>query len=298
MITKFSQRAHQLLTAYEAAHPSNDGFMSAITDADKALDAIPANFSVTLQTNPNPATMGGSPTLVFPLLLAEIEGRVGVMVHSIAYRQAHFLDDLVTGINDARPYRAVGAARSLLELSAFVHHHVKVVRRTTEETQSSDPFNAFKAIVSAIIVSQRFVQVTRFNWESLFRGDIDKFCTEWSDVDPKTKATQILSLIDKLPDDGTRAARFFYEMLCDFVHPNIGAHSLIINRAEPAVGARMKYDLCWEPKSDEALMVLVHVIASPIRIAVRQLLRDLKNLQQIQVYYGDCSEAYKAVNLH
>jgi hypothetical protein len=58
----------------------------------------------------------------------------------------------------------------------------------------------------------------------MVRGDMDEFFTAWDKVDERVKATQILTLIDKLPGEEKRAARFFYEMLCDYVHPNVGGH--------------------------------------------------------------------------
>ncbi len=48
-----------------------------------------------------------------------------------------------------------------------------------------------------------------------------------------SRQSRILSLIDKLPGEKKQAARFFYEMLCDYVHPNVGAHTLVVDMAEP-----------------------------------------------------------------
>jgi len=59
------------------------------------------------------------------------------------------------------------------------------------------------------------------------RGDMDQFFASWGTVHERVKAIRIMKLIDKLPGEEKGSARFFYEMLCDFVHPNVGAHTLV-----------------------------------------------------------------------
>ena len=96
-------------------------------------------------------------------------------------------------------------------------------------------------------------------------------------VDKAVKAATILGYIDEMPGEEKRAARFFYEMLCDYVHPNVGAHTLVVSKAEPLADGRMRWELTREPDSDEALSVLFHAVAIPVRHAVRFLLHDLEH---------------------
>ena len=126
-IAEFSPRALRLVLEHEAAFPGTAGFVEATAEARKLVSSLPAELSFSFYLQPNPQTMGSDPALVFPRLLAETEGWLECIVHSIVYRLGQFLDDVITGINEARPYRAVGAARSLVELSAFVHHHAKIL---------------------------------------------------------------------------------------------------------------------------------------------------------------------------
>jgi hypothetical protein len=121
----------------------------------------------------------------------------------------------------------------------------------------------------------------------MIRGDMDEFFTAWDSVDERVKATQILTLIDKLPGEEKRAARFFYEMLCDYVHPNVGAHTLVVSKAELVPEGQMRWELSREPDSDEALLLLVHVVAIPVRASIRTLLPDLEQLQRTQRYFGE-----------
>ena len=96
---------------------------------------------------------------------------------------------------------------------------------STTLAQVPEDFPAIiKGIVTTLGAASRFAQVTRFNWGAMVRGDMDEFFTAWDSVDERVKATQILTLIDKLPSEEKRAARFFYEMLCDYVH-RMSAHT-------------------------------------------------------------------------
>jgi hypothetical protein len=101
-----------------------------------------------------------------------------------------------------RPYRSVGAARSLVELSAFVHHYTKtLVKEATKlSSQPSDDSPAIiKYIVAILKAATHFAQVTRFNWGARARGNMEEFFTKWDSVEERVKAPQILTLIDKLP---------------------------------------------------------------------------------------------------
>jgi hypothetical protein len=287
MIAEFSARTFRLVSDHEVAFPGTAGFLEAIAEARKIISAIPPEFLFTFRLKVNPATMGSDPVVVIPRLLGETEAWLGFIVHSVAYRIGQFLDDVITGIDAARPYRSVGAARCLLELSAFVYHHTKKLRAAVEATsQTADDFAAsVKAIVETFAAARDFVQVTLFNWNALVRGDMDEFFTAWDKVDERVKAKRILNYIDKLPGDEKRSARFFYEMLCDYVHPNVAAHTLVVNRALPVQDGQMRWELSREPDSSEALSVLLLAVAIPVRHSVRILLHDLGQLQQMQGYF-------------
>jgi hypothetical protein len=297
-MAEFSERTRRLAEDHAAAFPGTAGFVAAVDDARNVIEAKPPVFSFKFYLDPNPQTMGGDPNIVFPRLVTETEGWLGSIVHSTEYRIANFLDDLVTGINDARPYRSVGAARSFVELSAFVHHYTKTLVKEATKL-SSQPSNDSPAIIKYIVAilkaATHFAQVTRFNWGARARGEMEEFFTKWDSVEERVKAPQILTLIDKLPGEEKRAARFFYEMLCDYVHPNLGAHSLVINRAEALPSGQMRHELSREPDSDEALSVLIHAVAIPVRSAIRILLDDLEQLRRLQDFFGQWRQHCEAV---
>jgi hypothetical protein len=281
MISEFSDRTQRLIAANEAGCPGDAGLGAAVIDAHKALSSVAPEYSFAFHLDANPKAMGKDP---FRGLLADADGWLGFVVHSLAYRLAHFIDDLASGLNNARPYRSVSAARSLVEFTAFVHHNTKTLTDAHKGTlaATTEDFKATAlAIVELLKVASNFARVTRFNWRAMTRGDTDEFYKEWGKVDESVKAPQILNLIDKLPGEEKRAARFFYEMLCDFVHPNAGSHILLVTSADQNPDGTVRWTISQEANTDEPLLVLLHVIAIPVRDSIRKLLHDLAQLQHV-----------------
>lgn len=288
MIAKLSPRTERLLTLNETAYPGDAGLRSALAAVSPVVDSLAREFSFTFHLAPSPAALGSDPAVVLPRLLAETEGWLGFVLHSVGYRLGQLVDDAVTGLNGHRPYRTVNAARSLVELSAFVHHYAKLIvaaARCSADSQQAP--EVVESVVSTMAEARHFAQVTRFNWAALARGDDDEFYSNWSKVEDHHKAPQILTLIDKLPGEEKRAARFFYEMLCDFVHPNVGSHVLVVDGTRPMPGHRMEWHLKKEPDSDEALAVTLHVVAIPLRAAIRTIVSALDDLKRILQYFSE-----------
>jgi hypothetical protein len=75
MISEFSERTRRLAEEHAAAFPGTAGFVAAVDDARKVIDATPPVFSITFYLDPNPQTMGGDPDIVFPCLVTETEGQ-------------------------------------------------------------------------------------------------------------------------------------------------------------------------------------------------------------------------------
>lgn len=290
MISQFSARTQTIISEHERVLPGTAGFLSAIDDARQFCSSLSSEFTFDFHLVPNPKSMGGNVSIVFPRLLAETEGWLGCITHSTAFRLEHYLDDIVTGLNESRPYRVVNAARSLLELAAFTAENANLVTSHAKElfSQSTTEFtHVLFAILSILRAAARFAQVTRFNWDALVRGDMEELFTNWQKVDEGVKAPQILTLIDKLPSEQKRGMRFYYDMLCDFVHPNRGAHNLVIDKAKLISNNKMCWRLNLNPSSEEATSVLFHIIAIPVRQSVRLLINDLTRLQGVRTAFID-----------
>jgi len=88
--------------------------------------------------------------------------------------------------------------------------------------------------------------------------------------------------VSALPGEEKKAARFFYDMLCDYVHPNAAAHTLVVDRAMSNGSDKVEWTLSREAASDEAIYVVIHAVAIPVRHSVLILLGDLERIFQVQ----------------
>jgi hypothetical protein len=78
VINEFFDRIDRFVSGHEMSFPATAGFSSAVAEARKVVDAVPSDFSFTFHLKLNPTAMGGKPDEMFPRLLAETEGWLGV----------------------------------------------------------------------------------------------------------------------------------------------------------------------------------------------------------------------------
>jgi hypothetical protein len=114
-----------------------------------------------------------------------------------------------------------------------------------------------------------FGQVSRMNWRAFPSGEDEDFFKKYRL--PDSAVPHIGELLDKLPQAERGSARFWYALLCDFVHPNAGSHLLLIDKAHPVTPTEMSHTLRLDPDSVEALLVVLHVITAPVKASTRAL---------------------------
>lgn len=89
-----------------------------------------------------------------------------------------------------------------------------------------------------------------------------------------------MTLIDKLPQE-EQGARFFYDMLSDFVHPNIASNFVITSKAEIIEENKLKYKLSYRTKSAEVLgYVVLHTISIPIKNSLHRIRTWISQLRK------------------
>jgi hypothetical protein len=149
------------------------------------------------------------------------------------------------------------------------------------------------AIVEAIEECRTFARKTRFNWASIARGDMEAAYAAPGTVAQESKQTNILNLIDKLPKLPQQhpTMRYHYELLCDFVHPNAGSRSLVINKVEELGPDQKRYTLSFPATSPELLAACLHFISAPV---AKSLLLFGKQLASVSRSLGDIENRLSA----
>ena len=90
----------------------------------------------------------------------------------------------------------------------------------------------------------QFSHGSRFNWPAFLAGDADAWADAPEAVRDEHKATNVLTLIDKVAKNPRYSAfRAVYALLCEYVHPNLGGHLLYLRKEEPVEGgARLQFN--------------------------------------------------------
>lgn len=248
------------------------GFVEEIEETLDYLEDLPTHFEFKCHTQLQPEKMGPDPNQVFLNLLKDLHGWLGFTIFSNTYKIRHLASDIIDGLNMSNYIKVTTASRSIMEQVATLNYYYIELAPRLHSLNSIDVRQQFVdyvvSIVEVIKLLLRYAQSTRFNWASYVSGDLDKFFASWDEVEDSVRQVNILTLIDKLPQE-ERGARFFYEMLCDFVHPNIASHTLVVNEAAPIEGQQMFYSLAYAPDSNELLAIILHTISIPIRSSLR-----------------------------
>jgi hypothetical protein len=122
----------------------------------------------------------------------------------------------------------LGQLRSLIERIAHLHYLTQAVAKALEQQESNEERHAF--LCSSIKIEtdvSKALYGTAVNWESIADKDLAQIDLK-REVGKGSKerlgglfATQILDKIDSLNKKCVRT-RAAYEILCEFLHPNIG----------------------------------------------------------------------------
>lgn len=265
-----SEHVREAVERVTAIYPSDGGLLEAIEETRACLSDLPQEFTFTFHLAPSPAAFDSDQGAVFLGLLRQVEGWVGFCAHAVLYRLLQLLDDVVSGLNEARYLRAASAARSLVEASAFVHHYgLKLAEANQLVAGGPGPADVITGLAKSLQAALEFAQVSRLNWRGFPSGHDEEFFKKYRL--PASAIPEIGKLLDGLPQVEPGSAKFWYGLLCDFVHPNAGSHWLLIDEARPSSSSEMTYTLRLDPASEQALLVILHVIAEPVKTAARRV---------------------------
>ncbi|WP_437644272.1 hypothetical protein [Sorangium sp. So ce362] len=275
-------KIREIIDRVEHRYPGDAGLLAAIDLVAGTLDELPREFAFDADPDLRLATLEAnrvSKNEALLLVAQNLHGWLGFAVYATVFKTSELVDDVISGLNDARPLRVVTAARSLMEHAAVLNSFYRDVAQSLDLLGSSAFRDVVRGLVEGYGIALRFAQSTRFNWAAGIAGDLDRFYDHSGSVDGGSKATNVLTLIDKLPQTVKGGTAFFYGMLCDFVHPNGASHMLTARIVMPLPGGRMRYELARPNNSDEAYEMVVHVIAIPVRESLLLLTGQLLDLE-------------------
>lgn len=280
-----------------AVYPNDAGLIEELRTAVAFFQQLPPEFRFEFNNVLKPEKLGATPAEAFLNLLQNWHGWIGFFAYSIAYKVWQLVEDLASGLNSSRYLLVASSTRGIVEQVAVFNYYFTLVAQHLKEIQATDPNDNLPQYIGRIIdlikLLNKYAQATRFNWKSFVAGDLDTFLSSWDQVDQSVKQTNILTMIDKLPQQ-ERAARFYYEMLCDFVHPNVGSHSLVIDRVELIDENRTAYTLAHSATTEESLAAVLHIISIPLKMTLSLLRSELgsllETLSKLEDWIKKCNE--------
>ncbi len=274
-------------------YPNDAGFVEAVNSALDFLESLPKTFEFRFNLQATPEKLGTEPPEVIENLARNVCAWQGYFIYSNAYKTHQILSAMVESLNSSKYVPAVTLARSLMEHAATIYDQGKQIFSKFKDI--SNEINQNKGgvskrtiilMVETIRLCRKFGRLTRFNWRDYMKGDLESFYENWSRVEPEYLQTNVSTLIKKLPQE-EKGAVFFYNMLSDFAHPNLGSQLLVIDETYKFVENEAMYILSREPESADSLGIVIHFIASPTKHSLDVITKWIKSLKEVHEQFSD-----------
>ena len=257
--------------------PTIENFLSI---ADNLPESITLN--VPLNTSPQNYAPAGQPRLLVWKALNEIKDWAYVAQCLPLYKIRQLILSYLSNIIDGSFLISAMAARAIIETAAISYSEWNETKDKSTPLYSIKPFtiknikkeqsnldNTLSIILPLITHFRILLQRSRTDWYSLTDPEASK--EEADRFKEKVRQKNVLTAIDKLKFPETalgKTTREQYEVICDFVHPNRGSHTLFINESIIENGF-VNHVYIKNPNSIELVQVVLQITATSIIYCLR-----------------------------
>lgn len=174
------------------------------------------------------------------------------------FKTIKLVDGLVHAYNTGNHLVWNILARSTAEYSAVFYYYKKKLDQLDIDGPEfkASQLQAFEDLML------KYAHGTRFNWNDLIQGNVEKLAQTFADVESQPSAVNVLTALGHLKkrDDRFKDVEISYAMLSDFVHPNMASHGAVI--AVPSRdGAMHRCRLALDPGRSRGEFVLICSLA-------------------------------------
>ncbi len=213
-------------------------------------------------------------------LLRDVERWLRLFYFAMLYRVTAYVGDIAAAFNERVFLRVPSATRALLELFFVLYTTYRQVYQLKNDSKQSADIE--KAIAGELAIKDlllKQVRATRINWDNPFGG-------EWERVKADCKQTNILSMIDKLPDETRELARRWYGILSDICHPNFGSILYVMDHdsVDQTTGTLA---FARSPGKRAQLKMTVDLLSAPLAFACIQHASFLSVFERLLGHYGE-----------
>jgi len=269
-------------------NPHHDmSFPAVLEDVLTMLQDLPDQMYVQFQQSP-----GDSPVDMY----GNLTGLLDFALYSAVYRLRWLLEDVISGLNDGRPMRAITAGRGVLELAVTTRRLVNDISKKFQTMSTSyqsmmqmlesEPVDQDRLGVQQLEYQQALfeandllithAQATRVNWELMRSGDPAAFDTELEKVDAAVRQVSVMTLLDKYsPDKAVNLTlRAYYALQCEYTHPNRGGHQLVTSSSNLDDGL-ITYLFSVNPDPGFGWTHAVQALFTPLALVLPDLKKEL-----------------------
>ncbi len=196
------------------------------------------------------------------------------------YRVIAHVDDISEAFNERVYFRVPNATRTLMELFFVLYTTYRVVYQQKKEAKAST--NIGKTIAAEIAIRNLLIKqfhAARINWD-------DPFGSEWEQVSASCKQTNILTMVDKIPEDTRALAKRWYGILSDICHPNFGS-VLYVADHDHFNSQSGTLALARQPSKGAQLEMTVDLVSAPLGFACAQHVSFLSLLEKLLAHYKE-----------
>jgi len=272
------------------------GLRQVLSEAKDTLRPLPSRVQITMVSNLDREYLGADFLTGLATLFAHTEARLRVLYYVSSYRLLDLLEMVVAGLNGGRFAGVMLGSRSLVEHAAISRWRQRQLMPLLEAVDGIRPStlrrckgngNLTSAVVETLYNANSKLEETyaagRFD-----RGVLSKPREIKSiELDAKDPLRQvgIMDAIDELNWSGpllpATNARFYYELLCDYVHPNVGSNFMHIDRENyedirnlhtNAANRLVHMEIAADTLDKSLCLHVLSAMAIPVREATKDLI--------------------------
>jgi hypothetical protein len=194
-----------------------------------------------------PSRLGGDHLRSLDALLRSVAWDLRALRHLIVFDVDQLLEQINSGLETRRFRQVVLAVRAVLERAAVTEHHFVSIRQlfsrirefpAREVVRGALPTKEYgehiEARYDAAMAVRRYMSRQTFNWASFDAPDgIGNISVKDTSIKQENAGRAIKQCLDWTGSHSQgRNLYWWYALLCDYVHPNMGASHLFVDVLE------------------------------------------------------------------
>lgn len=196
---------------------------------------------------------------------------------SVVARARLWANEIVGGFNDSSYARVTFATRALLELFLYTFAVYRKIQALHETSKKGTPQQAIANQLETRDLLVKQARAARINWD-------DPFGPDWNTMRQELRQTNVLTLIQKLPDVEREQVERWHAILSDACHPNFGS-TLFALDFERLNDDPLTFAFSTSSASLDHLQLVVDLTSAPFCFACVQTVGFLKVIDRVRNHY-------------